>query len=118
MNTRHAAIAAFGLDSHRVRVVAVVAEAAAWRRILDEQLPARSAHAAVLAALVLLAGRRSDASAIDVFVCQQSVPQACSGDAGDEVRRAGLTPRWWPKSRAAEVPALARALHLVAGGAA
>lgn len=110
--SRHVGIAALGLDARSFRIVAVLADGAARRKLLDTTVTARSAHGAVLIALDSLARVRTDSTPLDVFVCQQSATWGRS----DAVTRANLSPRWQPKARAAEVPALERALVLVAGG--
>lgn len=111
--SRHVGVAALGLDGRSFRVVAVLADGAARRKLLDAVVTARSAHGAVLDALTRLARVRTDAAPLDVFLCQQSATWSRS----DEVARANLSPRWQPKARAAETPALERALALVAGDA-
>lgn len=123
---RHVGVAAFGLAAARFRVVAVVADSGARRLLLRHEVEARSAHGAVLHALETLARSRQDATPLDVFVCQQSVQQACENagaassltGAASSLAGAKLTVRWHAKARASEVPALERALHLVTGGAA
>lgn len=116
---RHVGVAAFGLAAARFRIVAVVADGGARRLLLRHEVEARSAHGAVLRALETLAQSRKDATPLDVFVCQQSVQQACeNAGAASNLAGAKLTVRWHAKARASEVPALERALHLVAGGAA
>lgn len=115
--TRHVGVAACGVGPGRIRVVAVLAVGSRWRTLLDLEVDGEagtSAHAAVVHALVDLARLRGDgASPLDVFVCQQSVVQAGSWQGfGAELLRSGLDLRWWPKTFAAAVPALARALAL------
>ena len=121
IEARHVGIGVFGTQGQALRVVAVVAEGGGRRRWLYECLlsgeAARSAHAAVVDALRQIARRRTDATPLDVYFCQQSVEaDHKAGRLPAEIAAAGLTPRWWPKARVSEAPALARALERAAWG--